>query len=199
MMLLVNNFTEFYYRKRSPTTEVSAEKIFDFDKYLAMSHEHNKSFMQEFIKTQAFTNFIESAYVELYLSSPDQRKEKKTDITCFQHGIKDILKHSFDTLLQKQWLKISSSLDRFSNPINVSVTECYFQYEVALRSSIRKAEEEHEDGDEPTILDHSKIVKMEKYKANRTKGVSPRQAQYTAPHHSKNNTINVTNRNNFIS
>lgn len=126
-----------------------------------MSQGCNRPFMEEFVKTQTFTDFIESAYAELgFLSSA--KPHKKTDITSFQHGIKEILKHSYDSLLKKQWEKISTSLDKFSHPINVSVADCRLQYEIGLRNAPRKSTYK-----EKGILDHSKIVRMERFTLTR--------------------------------
>jgi len=155
MLLLVNNFTEFYYKKHTQleVDDFSIENLFDYKRYIAMSQEHNKPFMQEFVKTQAFTNFIESAYTQLYLSI---KPKQKTAITCFQRSLKQILRHSYDFLLTKQWEKISSSLDRFSRPINVSLNDCRLQYELALKNTSRKSLSKK-------ILDHSKIIGMEPF------------------------------------
>eukprot|EP00826_Nyctotherus_ovalis_P036782 TRINITY_DN3292_c0_g1_i1.p1 TRINITY_DN3292_c0_g1~~TRINITY_DN3292_c0_g1_i1.p1 ORF type:complete len:529 (-),score=81.69 TRINITY_DN3292_c0_g1_i1:158-1744(-) len=159
MILLVNNFTEFYYKKHADLGEkdISIENLFDYKRYVAMSHGCNRPFMEEFVKTQTFTDFIESAYTELGFFS-SAKPHKKTDITSFQHGIKEILKHSYDSLLKKQWEKISTSLDKFSHPINVSVADCRLQYEIALRNAPRKSSYK-----EKGILDHSKIVRMERF------------------------------------
>jgi hypothetical protein len=151
--MLVNNFTEFYYKKHTQLEldDFSIENLFDKNRYVAMSQENNKPFMQDFVKTQTFTNFIESAYTELYLSI---RPKQKTAITSFQHSLKQILRHSYDSLLNKQWEKISSSLDKFSHPINIPLSDCRVQYELALKNAARKSS--HKE-----VLDHSKIVKME--------------------------------------
>jgi len=193
-MLMINNFTEFYHRRRisDDNNLISAEKIFDFDKYLCMSTPENQGFMKEFIKTQSFTNFIEAAYRELDISGrfsyPEEPKKNiaKTDITFFQHGIKEILRHSYDSLLQKQWKRISNTLDKFSNPINILLTDCRMQYELALRDI--EIESKSPCIKKGGILDHSKIIRMPKFCIRKSINQSPKPP---ITHHIKTNTINV--------
>jgi len=173
MVLLVNNFTEFYYKKREVIKEVTADEVFDFEGYLSMSYDCNKKFMQEFVKTQAFTNFIEAAYNELEFNSSIKQK-KRTDITGFQHAIKEILRNSYDSLLKRQWVKISNCLEQFSHPLNISIADCRVQYEAALKVHGLKMPKGR-------ILDHSKIVKMNYFQMKR--------GERKSPGHAKTNTI----------
>ena len=66
MILLINNFTEFYCKKQLDPDKMEIENIFDFKRYVEMAYDCNKPFMQEFVRTQGFTNFIEAAYTDEY-------------------------------------------------------------------------------------------------------------------------------------
>ena len=179
MLLVVNNFTEFFFKKRAglafDETGVTAHGVFDFEGYLNQCRESDQPFMQEFIKTQAFTNFVETAFIEL--NNPVPKLKHKTDITYFQKCIGTVLKESYKTLQNKQIKRIKRHLKNFRNPVTLYLDECYALYETALKNSAKCGTRRSST---TSILDHSKIVRMEKFnpqtnESNPTQ-VSPKQA-----------------------
>ena len=80
MILLINNFTEFYCKKQLDPDKMEIENIFDFKRYVEMAYDCNKPFMQEFVRTQGFTNFIEAAYTELDIVPRLNNRQKEKQI-----------------------------------------------------------------------------------------------------------------------
>jgi hypothetical protein len=63
--------------------------VFDFDNYLMQFQGENLDFMEKFVKTQSFNNFIEDTYKNI---SP------KTHIGFFKTNFDVMLEHSFKRL-----------------------------------------------------------------------------------------------------
>ncbi len=212
---MVNNFSEFYYRRRPETapdaSTVIAQSVFDFDGYVNQSREPNRPFMQEFSKTQSFTNFVETAYSELYhdcntSGGPPTAPRQKSDITYFQKCIKQLLRHSYKYVLHKQTAEIARLLDHFLKPVTLSFDDCYLQYEAALKAAAARPDVTlgSQPSTVPNVLDHTKIVRMDKFnphvqlaeppmivspKEVITQGMMP--ASQRGARHVKCNTINV--------
>ena len=69
--------------------KLSSGDVFDFDNYLNQFEGSNRSFMEKFVRTQSFNNFIEETYKN---TSP------KTQIGFFKTNFEVMLEHSFKRL-----------------------------------------------------------------------------------------------------
>eukprot|EP00826_Nyctotherus_ovalis_P035285 TRINITY_DN3019_c0_g2_i2.p2 TRINITY_DN3019_c0_g2~~TRINITY_DN3019_c0_g2_i2.p2 ORF type:complete len:131 (-),score=39.51 TRINITY_DN3019_c0_g2_i2:47-439(-) len=76
---LVNNYLACYKNEESCSEAGNlAEAMFNFEYYLSLADDENRSFMTEFCKTQGFCNFIERSC----------RANKEHDLFFFKEGIK---------------------------------------------------------------------------------------------------------------
>lgn len=73
--------------------KLSSFDVFDFDSYLNQFTGQNKEYMDKFVKTQCFHNFIEETYKNI---SP------KTPIGFFKTNFEVMLEHSFKRLKKEQ-------------------------------------------------------------------------------------------------
>jgi hypothetical protein len=82
--------------------------VFDFDNYLNQFDGKNREFMEKFVKTQSFNNFIEDTY---------KNTTHQTNIGFFKTNFEVMLDHSFKKLKKEQ----NKLLDKtFFNLQNVS-------------------------------------------------------------------------------
>ncbi len=152
VLLAVNNFSAFYFPGAATSKpDTAAKKIFNFDGYLSQCPDQARPFMREFIGTQTFVNFIESAH--LTVAHKDRKSCPRTEVTFFQDCIRYLLGRSYRQLLKKQTQQIAGALDRFLQPSVISVNGCLEAYTEALR----KLQRTHSvTVGEP--IDHSSIV-----------------------------------------
>lgn len=68
---------------------MTSSDIFDFDAYLNQFEGKNKEFMDKFIKTQGFSNFIEETYTNI---------SHKTPIGFFKTNMDVLINYSFKKL-----------------------------------------------------------------------------------------------------
>jgi hypothetical protein len=86
----IKNVIKFHSLNHLDYEKLSSMDIFDFDTYLSQFQgKQNLDFMEKFVRTQSFNNFIEETY---------KNTSTKTNIGFFKTNFEVMLDHSFKRL-----------------------------------------------------------------------------------------------------
>eukprot|EP00347_Sterkiella_histriomuscorum_P017091 403350703 len=103
--------------------KLSSNDVFDFDNYLNQFEGGNKEFMEKFVKTQSFHNFIEETY---------KNTTPQSVIGFFQTNLEVMIDYSFKKLKKEQNKLLDKTFFNLQNPVKFNIGHMYRQYKKQL-------------------------------------------------------------------